>query len=153
MVRTCGKPISDFTLGSQLSLFSASGEFFSLGFCFTHRSACTSSSGYVEAMSTCARSESGYSAMGATTCSSSSGLSSGDAGRVVAGPVDGTAPAGGRADAAPVAGRVVPTAFWPPSGLAWPAATPAMTATHTAPMHVVYRGVVICHRPPQLLSQ
>jgi hypothetical protein len=45
MVRTWGKSNSDFTLGSHVSLFSSSGESLSFGFCFAHRSACTTSSG------------------------------------------------------------------------------------------------------------
>ena len=74
MVSTCGKLTRDLTLASHgccsNALVSAS-PLRSL-FCFTKRSACTTSSGYVEAMRICETSESGYSAIGARSWSSSS---------------------------------------------------------------------------------
>src|SRR5258705_8582213 len=44
------------------------------GLSLTNRAACTTSSGYVEAIMTWATSGSGYSAIGAATCSSCSGV-------------------------------------------------------------------------------
>src|SRR3954451_3395808 len=106
MVSTWGKLTSDLTLGSQVSLFRASAESFRVGFCFTHRSAWTISSGYVEAMNICASSESGYRAIGATICSSSSGLKDNWA-APPAGLVVGTAAAAAAGAAAWTAGAVV----------------------------------------------
>ena len=76
MVRTWGKETSDFTLSSQSCFLSSSLSAGSLrlGFAFTKRAACTTSSGYVDAMKVWASRGSGYSAIGATICSSSSAV-------------------------------------------------------------------------------
>src|SRR6516225_7498824 len=77
MERTDGVATSDFTLSSQPCL---SASCLSRSSCMSlcsisQRSACTISSGYVDAINTCASNVSGYSATGATSASSCSDLS------------------------------------------------------------------------------
>jgi hypothetical protein len=77
--RIWGKLTSDFTVSSQSYFLSSSlsAVSFRLGLAFTNRAAWITSSGYVDAIMTCATSGSGKRAIGATICSSSSGLKAG----------------------------------------------------------------------------
>ena len=80
---TSGNAASDWTLGSQGEFCMASDSCWSdiwRGCVARQRWASTTSSGYVEAMSTCDSNESGYSAIGATNCSSWAGLRAGGGG-------------------------------------------------------------------------
>src|SRR4051812_30710187 len=103
MMSTSGNATNDFTEASHVcpSTALATASPFTSGCSLDQRAACTTSSGYVEAMNTCANNASGYKAMGATICSSSSGLNSGDLGWAVA-CVAVVAGSAARAESAPI---------------------------------------------------